>query len=321
MEDPLLPGASVDQKLDRVFEILRSIADEEPEMRRRLRRLRESPHYFAAFEEPDPLVSIVVTTYTSFETLRDRALPSALAQTHRNIEVVVVGDAAPPETAEVIRAFGDRRVRYDNLPMRGPYPPDPARAWLMSGTPPYNAAVAMAQGLWIAPLADDDAFMPEHIEQLLELARERRLELVYGRLLAHLADGSETLIGEFPPRWGQFGVQGCIYHAALSFMELSLSDELFDVPNDWSLCRRMMRAGVRMGMLDKPTAHYYPSAQWGRRTEPSEPVAPADDELERLRARVAELEHQLAVLTSSKSWRMTSPLRAAGRRARDAGKR
>ena len=102
--------------------------------------------------------------------------------------------------------------------------------------------------------------MPDHVERLLHAALERRLELVYSQLRAHLPDGEEAVLGEFPPRLTQFGLQGALYHSGLSFMELNLSDELFAVPNDWSLCRRMMRAGVRMGMIDSVTVDYYPSA-------------------------------------------------------------
>jgi hypothetical protein len=326
-----LRWATTDEKLDRIAEMLRSIADEEPAMRRKLKRLRESDAYQEPFDTLNPLVSIVIATYTSFDTLRDVALPSALGQTHQNIEVVVVGDAAPPETAEVIEALGDPRVRYENLPMRGPYPEDPFRAWLMSGTPAFNAGLAAARGLWICPAADDDALTPEHVETLLAAAVERRLEMVYSRLRAHLADGSELLIGEFPPRHSQFGLQATLYHGGLRFMELNLSDEIFSVPNDWSLCRRMMRAGVRMGMVDTPTVDFYPSEEWGRRERLQRPepgpsldaarAQAAEEELARVSARAADLERQLGVLTSSKSWRLTSPLRAAGRRARGRGSR
>ena len=52
----------------------------------------------------------------------ERAIPSALAQDHENIEVVVVGDAAPPETAAAIEELGEPRVVYENLAVRGPYP-------------------------------------------------------------------------------------------------------------------------------------------------------------------------------------------------------
>jgi hypothetical protein len=102
-----------------------------------------------------------------------------------------------------------------------------------------------------------------------------------------------------------------------------MSDDVFDVPNDWSLCRRMLRAGVRIGMLDRPTVEYYPSYEWGRRARPMErrhtppPPDPAVEELAAARARIEELERQLAEIAGSRSWRMTAPLRDAARRARE----
>jgi Glycosyl transferase family 2 len=346
---------SLDDKLRRIVDILQVIAEDESSARGRVAEARASDEYLLAYEEPEPLVSIVMPTYLSWETLRDVALPSALAQTYENIEVVVVGDSAPSETREVIRALGDPRVRFENLPMRGPYPDEPERRWLVSGTPPFNAAVHMARGRWIAPCADDDALVPEHVEWLLAEARERRIELVYGRLRVHTPSGETTVVGDFPPRLGEFGLQGALYHAGLGF-DLHLADELFDIPNDWALCRRMMRAGVRIGMIDAVVTDYYPSVDWGRRERPPEPeleISPeleaarnrADDlqrelddahaqldgalrsvaELDEVRAYVEELElrlgsmqSQLDVITSSKSWRVTRPLRqiAARRRAR-----
>jgi len=80
--------------------------------------------YELAFSDPDPLVSVVIPTYTSYETLRDRAIPSVLAQTYENFEIVVIGDAAPPEAAEAVASFDDDRIVYENLSIRGPYPED-----------------------------------------------------------------------------------------------------------------------------------------------------------------------------------------------------
>ena len=52
------------------------------------------------------------------------------------------------------------------------------------------------------------------------------------------------------PRLGQFGLQATIYHSGLRFFEQELVDALYEEPNDWSLCRRMLAAGVRLGMID-----------------------------------------------------------------------
>lgn len=234
----------------RTHGILRHIYDEEPANRRRLYALRESEEYELAFTEQEPLVSFLVPTYDSYSTLREVALPSILNQTYSNLEVIVAGDCSPPETAEVIVDLGDPRVRYYNRTVRGPYPDDETR-WYVVGTPPYNDALSQARGRWIAVLGDDDAVRPDHTEKLLRAAQEGRYEHCYGRQLVRFSEGDDLELGEFPPRLGQWGLQAAIYHFGLRFFGLELTDALYEEPNDWSLCRRMLRAGVRFGAIDQ----------------------------------------------------------------------
>ena len=75
-------------------------------------------------------------------------------------------------------------------------------------------------------------------------------------------DAGSHRLGEFPPRLGQFNWQATIYHAGLRFIELELADSLFGRPNDWSLCRRRLRAGVRMELIDEVTVDIYPAWAW-----------------------------------------------------------
>jgi hypothetical protein len=255
-------------ELARVLDVLQLVYDEEPENRRRLWRLRKSEDYERAFSEHEPLVSVVIPTYNNFQALRERSLPSVLAQTYANLEVIVVGDQAPPETAEVIERFNDGRIKYENLERRGPYSEDLHKLWLVGGTPPYNTAVRLASGRWIAYLSDDDSFRPMHLERLVRRAQADRLELCYGLLIQHERDGREVEVGSFPPAPGQFGFQAAIYHAGLSeFLEFELADAEFGQAVDWGLVRRMLRAGVRMGLVPEPTADYYPSWDWAGRKE------------------------------------------------------
>lgn len=242
---------AIEVAAERAAAIGRHAYDGEPENRRRLHALRAEPDYELAFTEAEPLVSFLVPTYTSYETLRDVCLPSILAQTYANIEVIVVGDCAPPETRQVIESFGDSRLRYINRPLRGPYPKQPEKRWFVIGTPPYNEALANAKGRWIAGLGDDDAVRPNHVEILLAAARERRLEHCYGLQEVRFSEGDPLVLGEFPPTLGQWGLQAAIFHSGLRFLELELSDAIYEEPNDWSLCRRMLRAGVRFGMVDE----------------------------------------------------------------------
>lgn len=252
----------------RLVEMLRFVHDRAQGQRERLYQLRAKPEYERAYSDRDPLVSVVIPTYDNYELLRERAIPSVLAQTYQNFEVVVVGDGAPEQARLAVEAFDDPRVTFYNLPYRGPYPEDPETAWFVYGVPAYNEGARRAQGRWIAVLDDDDAFRPHHLEMLLERARRDRFELVYGRLLVRFADGSETTIGRFPPEMGQFAEQSALYHAGLrDIFERELADAAFGLPSDWALCLRMMEAGVRIGMRDDVIVDYYPSRSWTPRWE------------------------------------------------------
>jgi hypothetical protein len=246
-------------ELVRIRNILQVLYDREPEMRERLRTLRGEADYERAFDEQEPLVSVVIPTYDRGELLVERAIPSVLAQSYKNIEIVVVGDCAPEETGTLLAELDDARITYQNLSYRGPYPSDKRDLWHVAGIPPRNLGMTLARGRWIAPLDDDDAFHPRHVERLLELARRERHDVSYGMLRCLMNDGSEFRLGTYPPELGQFGWQSAIFHAGLRFFEMELADALFFSPADWSLCRRMLRAGVRFGMLNEVVTDHYES--------------------------------------------------------------
>jgi hypothetical protein len=200
------PPPAVDEA--RLLEGVQVAAEDEPRARGALWALRASDAYAAAYEEDEPLVSVVIPTYHNHELLRERSLPSVLGQTYERLEVVVVGDAAPDAARAAAESFGDERVRYVNLTVRGPYPEDVSRRWHVSGVPPYNEGVRLARGRWIAPQDDDDAWHPDHVERLLAVARERRAELVYGRLAVRGEHGDGGSVGRFPPEQGHSGCRG-----------------------------------------------------------------------------------------------------------------
>jgi SAM-dependent methyltransferase len=246
----------------RVLEILRWIYYDEPRLRERLIAVRNTHAYRLAYTEPEPLVSVVMRTYDNYRMLGERSIPSILAQTYQNFEVVVIGDNAPPEAAAVVRSFGDARISYHNLNRRGPYPNDPRAMWFVAGVPPYNEGLRRARGRWIAPLDDDDEFRPNHIETLMNLARRDELELAYGQLLYHYADAAPVTLGVFPPANGQFGFQASVFHGELRFFELELAESMFEIADDWAAVERMLRAGVRMGMLDEVVTDYFPASEF-----------------------------------------------------------
>ena len=127
-------------------------------------------HAFKALADqpaPAPLVSILVRTHHRPGFLR-QALASIAQQTHRPLEVVVVEDGSAGGEA-VCAEFADLvDVRYFRL--------DPAQGRSRAG----NRALAEARGEWIGFLDDDDLLYADHVEVLLQGARDAGLPGAYG---------------------------------------------------------------------------------------------------------------------------------------------
>jgi glycosyltransferase involved in cell wall biosynthesis len=226
--------------------------------RERLRALRAQPSYAAAFEDPEPLVSVLIPTYDNTELLLERSLPSVLRQSYRRLEVIVVGHAAAPAVGRAVLALGDTRLRYVNLPYRI-VEADPRTSWLTGSVAARNAGYELAGGAWIVDFDDDDSLRPRAIERGLALARERRLEFAYGGYECHLPDGRIETTVSFPPEPGRFATQGAVVHGGLGFFERTPAAGAFGVPNDWFRIEAMLSAGVRFGRHDEIVFDYYPS--------------------------------------------------------------
>jgi glycosyltransferase involved in cell wall biosynthesis len=108
-----------------------------------------------------PEVSVVIPTRNRPE-LVSRAVDSALAQTLRQIEVIVVIDGCDPATRQVLSSYDDPRLRVAELPVSAGAPT--AR----------NVGARHARAEWTALLDDDDEWLPNKLETQLALARTAR---------------------------------------------------------------------------------------------------------------------------------------------------
>lgn len=104
---------------------------------------------------PEPTVSVLMPTFKQAAFVR-RALESLLAQTLSDWGLIIVDDASPDETAELIRPFfDDARIRHLRLEQnRG------LGAAL-------NLALDLAAADLIAYLPSDDVFYEEHLSSLV----------------------------------------------------------------------------------------------------------------------------------------------------------
>ncbi|MCL1469349.1 glycosyltransferase family 2 protein [Argonema antarcticum A004/B2] len=99
----------------------------------------------------NPLVTVVIPTYNR-ANLIVRATDSVIKQTYNNLEIIVVDDASTDNTAEVIKAIKDPRIRYIVYEKNGGS--DKAR----------NTGIEAATGEYIAFLDSDDVWLPNKIE-------------------------------------------------------------------------------------------------------------------------------------------------------------
>jgi succinoglycan biosynthesis protein ExoO len=113
------------------------------------------------------LATIVVPTYCAEATL-GRALRSALDQTLRDIEIIVVDDASTDGSWGLINAVVTEDSRV--VAMRNDK---------NSGKPVgMNRAIALARGRWLAVLDADDWYHPERLARLIAIGERRHVDLI-----------------------------------------------------------------------------------------------------------------------------------------------
>jgi len=104
----------------------------------------------------DELISIVVPAFNAAATIRE-SIASALNQTHRKIEVIVVDDGSEDQTGDVVASLvrSDARISYFHQ----------ANAGVAAAR---NLGIAKAQGDFVATLDADDLWYPTKLTRQLE---------------------------------------------------------------------------------------------------------------------------------------------------------
>ena len=227
------------------------------ECRRNRSLLEEARRNLRSHSDNQPLVSVIVPTYNKGRILTERAIPSVLAQTHRNFELIIVGDHCTDNTEQLVKGFRDDRIRFINLAERGKYPSSSWDRWLVAGSVPRNKGLELASGEWIAPLDDDDEFSNDHLEQLLSHAQQNRYEMVYGVVQMETEPGKWADCGSLPLRYKHVCHLSVLYSSSLKFFRYDVNAWKYVEPDDWNLWRRMKEAGVRIGFLNRVVGKHY----------------------------------------------------------------
>ncbi|MCP5475611.1 MAG: glycosyltransferase family 2 protein [Rhodanobacteraceae bacterium] len=135
-----------------------------------------------------PLVSVIIAAFNA-ERFIGESCRSALAQTYRNLEVIVVDDGSDDSTADVVAALArtDRRLRL-------------IRQANLGVAAARNAAIAAASGEFLAPLDADDIWDPtkiaRQVSRLLEAGPDTGLVYCWWVWM-----DAENRVLDRSPRW------------------------------------------------------------------------------------------------------------------------
>jgi glycosyltransferase involved in cell wall biosynthesis len=199
------------------------------------------------------LVSIVIPTYNRARFI-GQAVTSALNQTYRELEVIVVDDGSTDNTQSILSTFEDTRLQIVRLEKNS----GRSRA--------RNIALRAARGEYMSFLDSDDYYLPGKIELQVKYLKENpAIDMVYtASACVDENDGSLDHFYRAP-------VSGDIYKEIAFFKpltitlptvmlrrhvvdEVGLFDEAMDRFEDTDYWRRISKR-FRVGAIDEVTCH------------------------------------------------------------------
>lgn len=132
-----------------------------------------------------PLVSVIVPAYNAEKYIED-TLKSIIAQTYRNIEILVIDDGSKDKTAEIVNSFAqvDNRIKLLQQPNAGV-----AAA--------RNLGIAKSQGEFIAPIDADDIWYPHNLEKQVQSLMQSDESVGFSYAWSVFIDGESNLSGGY----------------------------------------------------------------------------------------------------------------------------
>jgi glycosyltransferase involved in cell wall biosynthesis len=181
------------------------------------------------------LVSVIVPVYERRHCVLD-AVESVLAQTHRDVECIVVDDGSSDGTFDALVAAyaDDARVRVFDQPHRGV---SAAR----------NLGIGEARGDYVTFLDSDDLMPESRIRRQLELLTERSCDAVLGRAHSYAMPGVDPPPWfHAQPEWGGGYLWITVLVATRHLRSVDGFDEALHIGEDIDLLVKLRAAGVRV---------------------------------------------------------------------------
>jgi hypothetical protein len=199
---------------------------------------------------PRPTFSIVIAAYNAARTIAE-TVESALAQTLPPLEVIVVDDGSTDGSVAALEPFLGRIVCIRK-----------ARGGAASAR---NAALERARGDFLAVLDSDDAYLPERLDALAELAVARPdLDILCTDALLEVESRPVTTFSAgcaFEVVDQRAAILERCFCVAPAYRRTTLRgaggfDESLRTGSDWECVIRLICSGAVAGAVDEPLYRY-----------------------------------------------------------------
>jgi glycosyltransferase involved in cell wall biosynthesis len=228
-----------------------------------MKRLSEQGEENATSSESKYATVLIPTSLNNARTL-PYSLRSVQMQGFSDMEILVVGDGAPPATRDLVHSFAksDSRIRYFEFP-KGERRGEAHRAMVL----------AQASGRIICYCADDDLWLPFHLESMVKFLRT----VDFGHSWAAEVDE----FGRIHASGGDIGDPICrkimctTLHVNIGLTALGhTADAYHRLPGGWHpappniltdlyMCRRFFAIeGLRFGTLLEPSTIRFGPFKW-----------------------------------------------------------
>tara|TARA_Y100000768_G_scaffold385560_1_gene371920 strand:+ start:6497 stop:7324 length:828 start_codon:yes stop_codon:yes gene_type:complete len=216
--------------------------------------LKNKKKSYEILNKDKPLISIIMPTYNRCKILSEIGIPTVLNQTYQNFELLIISHGSTDDTENVVKKINDKRIKYFKISREKKYPPNVENHWACHSVDPTNFGLKQVTGDWISHLDDDDIWTKDHLEKLLNFARENKYEFVSS---SHIEKryGKEKIINfsnEKPPVGSQ---HTWLYTSNLSFFDRNINSwrRSWNRIHDVDVADRMKKVGLNFGYLNEIT--------------------------------------------------------------------
>lgn len=116
----------------------------------------------------EPLVSVVIPVYNASKYLA-RTLDSALKQTHKNLEIILIDDCSKDDSLKIMHEYEQKDPRIKVLESEKNQGVAAVR----------NRGIQAATGEYIALLDSDDVWVEDKVERQITLLKENNAQIAY----------------------------------------------------------------------------------------------------------------------------------------------